>query len=508
MKKNKYKYVTAQSHALIELSATLLLLTLTVIFFAAIAYFFFSAPQTSPGPVITITGKLIDNNLVLEHMGGEAISLNATIGISFGSTRLQIQAYDYIDTEAKKDGLWSFGEQVIYPMYIHPEYIEAQQIEMMIINSDPASSIMFSSLLIEPLSDLSVQVSIDPESPIMGTPVTFTITVLNNGNINVSGVKLRFQLPVGFTFVGYSATSGSYDNNTGFWENIAMIHPGESAVMNVTAIVGRVRPDEITQILILIDGSGSIKKKDLDFIRNGFVTAIANESIFPQDGFVELTIVEFGGNPGFLNTKIVLNSTMVTNETIASVLSTLDSIDTMPGLAATSCGFLLGSDTVTASSVFTPANRHVTLLITDGKADLTCIIDGDYLADPGSGVNPENATVIARNYLIDEFEMNPMDDEIDVIPVHLTNYDTFVWFKNEIIWPQPGYCAPPMRTELPLQGFVYNATDWDQFPIVINNFFTTVLNRITITADIVQASAIDPKVINNIDGVLIIPQSP
>ncbi|HER45592.1 MAG TPA: DUF11 domain-containing protein, partial [Thermoplasmatales archaeon] len=305
-----------QNHALIELSATLLLLGLTVIVFVFITYMLFSAPQGSPGPVTTITGRLVDNNLVLEHMGGEPISLNATIGILFGSIHLQIQAYDYADSETKKDGLWGFGEQVVYPMYTHPEYVEVSQIEVMIINSEPESAIMFCSVLIDPLSDLSVTVSVNPESPQMGTPVIFTITIHNNGNINVSGIKLRFQLPSGFTFVEYSAESGSYDNSTGIWQNIAMIQPGGSAVLTVTAIVGQVIPDELTQLLILLDGSGSIRKADLDFIRNGFVTAIGNASIFPRGGFIEVTVVVFGGNAGGLTCKVVLNPTVVTNATI------------------------------------------------------------------------------------------------------------------------------------------------------------------------------------------------
>jgi len=506
MKTKNADHLRTQNHALIELSATLLLLGLTVIVFVFITYMLFSAPQASPGPVTTITGRLVDNNLVLEHMGGEPISLNATIGILFGSIQLQIQAYDYVDSETKKDGLWGFGEQVVYPMYTHPEYVEVSQIEVMIINSEPESAIMFCSVLIDPLSDLSVTVSVDPESPQMGTPVIFTITIHNNGNINVSGIKLRFQLPSGFTFVEYSAESGSYENSTGIWQNIAMIQPGGSAVLTVTAIVGQVIPDELTQLLILLDGSGSIRKADLDFIRNGFVTAIGNASIFPRGGFIEVTVVVFGGNAGGITCKVVLNPTVVTNETIDFVLSALNNISTMPGFAATSCGLLLGCDTVTASSIFAPENRHVVMLISDGKASLLCNIDGDYNADTGGGMDPVTAAVVARDYLIDEFGMNPMDDEIDAVAVHVTDFSTYTWFRDEIVWPQPGYTAPPFRTDLPLHGFVCNATEWSDFPFIFKSIITNVLNRITLTADIVQASVTDPKVVNNIDGVLIIPQ--
>ena len=47
---------------------------------------------------------------------------------------------------------------------------------------------------------------------------------------------------------------------------------------------------------MVLDGSGSINEHDWDLMRNGLANAVENESVFPHDGSVELTVIQFGGN--------------------------------------------------------------------------------------------------------------------------------------------------------------------------------------------------------------------
>ena len=383
-----------KDHAVVELYSTCFLLTITVIFFTAISSVFLSTPQSSSGLIVEIAAKMIDNNLILEHQGGESIGLNATIDLFFNNTQVQIRAYDYVNNETKKDGMWGFGEHVVYPIYrYYDDYAKIELIDIMIINKDTSSSIMYGCAPVEPSSDLSLEITVDQQFPTIGSPLVFIIKVRNNGNINVTGVMIRFELPQGLRFVNYTATSGFYNNSTSLWRNLGIIQPDQTTFLNVTAIVEHVVSSERVQFLILLDGSGSIQKKDLDLIREGFVSAVGNSSVFPRNGTGELTVVEFGGNAGQVCAKVVLSPTVINNDTIASVLTTLNNITTMPGLASTACGFLLGSDTITASSFFNVSNRNVVLFITDGKASLICNIDGDYSPDPPSGrAAPRNRT--------------------------------------------------------------------------------------------------------------------
>ena len=106
-----------KEHAVVELYSTCFLLALVVIFFTAISSVFLSTPQSSSGSIVNIAARMVDNNVILEHQGGDEISLNANIGLFFNNNQVQIRAYDYVDNETREDGLWGFSEQVVYHIY-------------------------------------------------------------------------------------------------------------------------------------------------------------------------------------------------------------------------------------------------------------------------------------------------------------------------------------------------------------------------------------------------------
>ncbi len=493
--------------AIVELYSTLLLLALTVIFFGAISYFSLNSLQSSPGPLVTISGTMLDNNIVLEHRGGEPISLTAIIGLNFNTHTAQFCAYDFADDQVRQDGKWGFGEKIVYPIYkYYSDYFEMKQIDIMVVNKDTGSSIFFGSTLVEPSSDLSLEISVDQKNPKIGAPIRFTITLRNNGNVNVSGATVRFKLPEGLLFAGFSTTNGSYDNTSALWYDIGRLHPDQSVVLEVTAVVKQVIPSEFTQLLIIQDGSGSIRKSDWALAINGFMAAIGNASVCPQNGVVELTFVQFGGNSGTVSATVNIQPTAVTSENVASLVTQIKNIKQMVGLTSTACGLLCGTDALSGSQNFSTENRQVVLLITDGKASSICNIDGDYKADPPTGVDALTSAVQARNYLLDQLEMDPLQDELDVIAVHVTEASAYTWFKNDMVWPQPGYFAPPFLTESPRQGFVMNVSSWAEFPVSLQSILVNILFRINVEGDIIQSSVIDPKSVNNFDTVIIRPQ--
>ncbi len=82
----------------------------------------------------------------------------------------------------------------------------------------------------------------------------------------------------------------------------------------------------------------------------------------------------------------------------------------------------------------------------------------------------------------------------------------YTWFKNAVVWPQPGYFAPPFNTNPPHQGFVMNVTNWAEFPVSLKTILTNILFRINVEGDIIQSSATDPKIVNNVDAIIIVPQ--
>jgi uncharacterized repeat protein (TIGR01451 family) len=72
-------------------------------------------------------------------------------------------------------------------------------------------------------------------------PVTFTITVTNNGPGEATNVRVRDQLPPAFAFISSSASQGLYIPETGIWSVGGLGAPGSgattSATLQITALV-------------------------------------------------------------------------------------------------------------------------------------------------------------------------------------------------------------------------------------------------------------------------------
>jgi len=84
--------------------------------------------------------------------------------------------------------------------------------------------------------DLAISKTVNNSNPDDGDAVSFTITVTNNGPGNATNVVVTDLLQTGFVFTSASATSGSYDENSGEW-NIAALNNGASATLTISAEV-------------------------------------------------------------------------------------------------------------------------------------------------------------------------------------------------------------------------------------------------------------------------------
>ncbi|HOK37747.1 MAG TPA: HYR domain-containing protein [Bacteroidales bacterium] len=89
---------------------------------------------------------------------------------------------------------------------------------------------------IQGMSDLSVQKTVDNNTPYVGDQVTFTITIINNGPSQATNITVTDQLPTGYTYVSHTVSDGNYDNVSGIWTISTINYPG-SAVLTITAIV-------------------------------------------------------------------------------------------------------------------------------------------------------------------------------------------------------------------------------------------------------------------------------
>ncbi|MET1259864.1 gliding motility-associated C-terminal domain-containing protein [Flagellimonas sp. DF-77] len=73
-------------------------------------------------------------------------------------------------------------------------------------------------------------------TPLVGTEISFEITVFNRGGTTAQGVTVVDLLPNGYDFVLYSATSGIYNENTGLWQ-VGDVSAGGSQTLVIDVLV-------------------------------------------------------------------------------------------------------------------------------------------------------------------------------------------------------------------------------------------------------------------------------
>jgi uncharacterized repeat protein (TIGR01451 family) len=85
--------------------------------------------------------------------------------------------------------------------------------------------------------DLSVTKDVNNTTPLVGTTVTFTITVSNAAGMSTAtGVTVRDALPAGLSFVSATATAGSYSNGSSTW-TVGTLAAGATATLTLKATV-------------------------------------------------------------------------------------------------------------------------------------------------------------------------------------------------------------------------------------------------------------------------------
>jgi uncharacterized repeat protein (TIGR01451 family) len=67
------------------------------------------------------------------------------------------------------------------------------------------------------VADLSLTSTVSDSAPVIGTPVTFQVTLENAGPQAVQQVVVRDLLPAGYTYVSHSVRRGSYNPGNGEW---------------------------------------------------------------------------------------------------------------------------------------------------------------------------------------------------------------------------------------------------------------------------------------------------
>ncbi len=84
-------------------------------------------------------------------------------------------------------------------------------------------------------ADLAITKTVSNSTPLVGSNVTFTLSVLNNGASPATGVTVNDLLPSGYTYVSDNG-SGAYNSNSGVW-TIGNLAVSATVTLQITATV-------------------------------------------------------------------------------------------------------------------------------------------------------------------------------------------------------------------------------------------------------------------------------
>jgi len=354
-----------QNTAVAEILGAVLMLMMVISIFGVIYNNVLSMPPPSNPPNVTIIGRVEGNNLVIEHQKGDSLNLDTKITLNMGIKNDTFLVKDYLDAESIKDGKWNIGEKVIYPLSYNIHNIQNHFTADVTVADIESNSLDFIAALdVYPTTDLGVTINADNLAPAIGSKVNFTIIVTNYiGGTPAINIEILNILSKNFSYFSNVTSCGLYNSNTGIW-TIPYLESGESASLTITAIV--VLTSTPTQLAMILDGSGSISSTDWSLMKEGLARSIENSSIFPHDGNVELTVIQFGGT----SAKVELKPTIVTKNNYPSIATTIRSISQLKGSTPMGCGIRLAADQLRNIGKFDVNTRQIINLVTDGVANV------------------------------------------------------------------------------------------------------------------------------------------
>ncbi len=241
-------------------------------------------------------------------------------------------------------------------------------------------------------------------------------------------------------------------------------------------------------------------RSDWDMTLLGLSNAIINESVFPHDGSVELTVIQFG----YSQARRERPPTQVDDYSIAEdIASQILNINQRKQGTPMAAGIYLATDQFLNSNDFNTEDRQAFVIVTDGQPT-ECSnrpFGIDYPNGPydASSCSESFARISAENAITDlrsTFNMTDENNTIDEIDVLAIGAGPDVnWLNNSIIWPHP-YIWELQKDSFNGPGWVCHIDSFEQFDFAINELFKAIFS-LSNTVSYVSSTTYDPNTSNH-----------
>lgn len=97
-----------------EIVGTALILIIAVAAISSLYSTVLSYPSPSDPSFVNLVGMVEGNNIIIEHRGGDALSLGTKVRIEIGDDTKEFTVVEYLDDKAKENNQWNIGERLVY----------------------------------------------------------------------------------------------------------------------------------------------------------------------------------------------------------------------------------------------------------------------------------------------------------------------------------------------------------------------------------------------------------
>jgi len=127
-----------KKHGVSDVLGIILLLGVTVFLFSLVTIIVLTFPIEENPPTVNIVSFVDGNDIIIEHRGGQSLSLETKVIIYIDSLREEYKIKDYLDDSAKADDFWGIGERFSYSAVD----LSNKKVDLTIIDAESNSIVM------------------------------------------------------------------------------------------------------------------------------------------------------------------------------------------------------------------------------------------------------------------------------------------------------------------------------------------------------------------------------
>ena len=242
------------------------------------------------------------------------------------------------------------------------------------------------------IADIAVTKTVDNATPNLGSNVTFTVTVVNNGPSNATGVAVSDVLPVGLTFISSLPSVGTYSAGTGIW-TIGPLANGATATLQIVATVNT------TSTVMNTATKSAEDQPDPNLANDTFSVSVAGQAAdIAVNKSVDNATPNVGSNVTFTVTATNNGPSNATGVAVTDLLPAGLTLVTATPSAATS--YVAGTGIWTIGNLANAATATLQIIATvNGTSTVTntATKTAENQPDPNPGNNAASAAVTGQS---------------------------------------------------------------------------------------------------------------